>query len=173
MENDMGQNQCGVPLTIRKPGVLETTEAFPVCDVKLTHLKATLLDTVVNEKLPKARVCFMNEAAQDMLLCCRRDSLIQPHFQHHKTVSYEMIEGTSRVVLFDDSGDVLELIALNEGQLVTLPSDIPRTTLYDSEFVYFREQLTGTFSDSDTVWPFQQVFSKESIEALLKEKKLS
>ena len=57
-------------------------------------------------------------------------------------------------------------VTLNSGECIERDSHLPRLSLYHSEYVFFRERLTGDFKDSDTVWPLGRYLPYEKIAEL-------
>lgn len=65
----------------------------------------------------RARLCAhlsVDDAVHEMLIVHTKDTYIRPHKHPGKSESFHIIEGALDIVVFDDSGEVLDLIAMAE-----------------------------------------------------------
>lgn len=139
-----------------KPGVLHSQSYFPDQFNELNHLIDFLKYYQETIDRHKCRICFSGEN-QDMLMITRNSSWTAPHYQEGKTIKYELIEGELVLYLFHSNLNPWKKIKLKAGNSISIPSSIPRTSLFTSETVVFREVLSGEFVDSLTVWPTSNV----------------
>jgi cupin fold WbuC family metalloprotein len=75
-----------------------------------------------------------------------------------KPESFHVIEGTARVVVFEDDGsirDVLDMAPYGEGKLCyyRMPDQVFHSILITSEWLVFHETTAGPFDPSGTEFP--------------------
>jgi cupin fold WbuC family metalloprotein len=92
----------------------------------------------------------------EMLVVLARDNYIHPHVHPKKTESFHLIEGRMNVVLFEDDGEILDVVHMGD-----LGSGLPcfyrqtepiyHTIIPQTDFVAFTEVTPGPFDPDDTV----------------------
>ena len=109
----------------------------------------------------RARLCAHRDAAQtlhEMFICLHRGTYIRPHKHAGKVESFHVIQGEVDVLLFDDEGQVTQVVALGEFgsgkpfyyrlSIAAFHSVVPRT-----QHVFFHETTNGPFRADDTLYP--------------------
>lgn len=129
------------------------------------ELKQTLIDELIerasHESLRRARVCLHNnheDQVQEMVIAFCRDSYIPPHRHLNKSESFHMIHGEIMVVLFDDDGNVVQLIQM--GEITSGKTTIFRLNSCQwhmiiplSNVVVLHEVTTGPFIPDSNLFP--------------------
>jgi cupin fold WbuC family metalloprotein len=95
-----------------------------------------------------------DDSVHEMLVVVRRGFLFGPHVHPNKTESFQIVEGRMNVILFEDDGEILEVVHM--GDLASgLPFFYRQTTpLYHTnipitDFVAFKEVTAGPFDPHD------------------------
>ncbi len=115
--------------------------------------------TMQNKRL-RSRLCThkdIHDNLHEMFIMYSKAAYIRPHRHPNKSVSYHIVEGCVDVILFNEAGNVKEIIRMGD-YLTGLTfyfriSDphyympIPR-----SDFLVFEEITNGPFNDSHTVF---------------------
>lgn len=102
----------------------------------------------------RSRLCLHpgpDAAIHEMLIVHHRDAYVRPHRNHTKTKSQYALEGTASVLVFDDSGTVLQTIQIGApetGRLryYRMPENVWNCLLIESEWFAFYEVIGGPFS---------------------------
>lgn len=136
---------------LRKEGVLETTEKFS--EKKIEEYIDLLTRSYEKNGRGKNRICFESEHNQEMFLAVSKSNFDQPMYQLNKTISYKIYAGNATLFLFDSNLRIKGKLLLAPGDYISLSSDIPRTMIVQSDFLFFYEFLPGDFEDVDTIWP--------------------
>jgi cupin fold WbuC family metalloprotein len=106
----------------------------------------------------RARLCaHLNptDPLHEMLICLAHGTYIRPHRHPLKSESFHVIEGELDVVLFDDDGDLREVICMGpyaSGKAFFYRLAEPRfhTVLVNTPHVLFHETTNGPFDPTDT-----------------------
>lgn len=141
----------------------ESEGVFYVKDslVKIGDREIDFLKTKARETSRKSvRLCLhkgIEEPVHEMLILHSKETYIRPHKHPHKTVSYHIIEGTGDMVVFDEKGGIVDVIAVGgfstgRNYLCRLNEVYYYTPLVRSDFLLFHETLNGPFKPSDTVY---------------------
>ena len=144
-------------LRVENEEVLYTQDAVTKVDKDdIDSLKSRALR---NER-ERARLCThlsVDDAVHEMLIVHTRGTYVPPHKHLNKSESFHIIEGRLDIVIFDDSGNVLEVI-----EMAGYPSGDPffwrinesffHTVVPRSEVVVFHETTSGPFRRKDTVY---------------------
>jgi cupin fold WbuC family metalloprotein len=109
----------------------------------------------------RSRLCTHpdpSSALHEMLIVHHREAYVRPHKHSGKPESFHLIEGTARVVIFDDAGqirDVLDMAPYGQGKLYyyRMPDEVFHTILITSEWLVFHETTAGPFDPSRTAFP--------------------
>jgi cupin fold WbuC family metalloprotein len=98
-----------------------------------------------------------DDRVHEMLIVHARDTYVRPHKHVGKSESFHVIEGDVDVVVFDDGGQVADVIRMG-----AVPSGRPfyyriadalfHTLLIRSEVLVFHETTAGPFQRADTVF---------------------
>jgi cupin fold WbuC family metalloprotein len=106
----------------------------------------------------RARICAHrdnDDELHEMLIAISKDSYIRPHRHRAKIESFHVIEGVVDVVIFTDSGTVLDVIELGDNvsgryYYYRLPKGIFHTLIVRSEFLVVHEVTNGPFRSIET-----------------------
>lgn len=107
----------------------------------------------------RARVCAHKDADEtlhEMIVVLKRDAYLIPEKHFVKVESYHIIEGAADVVIFDEAGEITEVVPLGDYRSgkafffrVRRP-DFYHSLLMRSDFLLYHESATGPFKKSDT-----------------------
>jgi cupin fold WbuC family metalloprotein len=112
-------------------------------------------------KAPKLRARFClhmshDDPIQEMVIATRKESYNRPH-RHPigRTKSYHIIEGQMDVLVFSDTGEVIERFSLgnntsNDGLLCRICGNFWHMPVAQSRVVVFHEVLMGPFEKENT-----------------------
>jgi cupin fold WbuC family metalloprotein len=107
-----------------------------------------------------ARICAHpndDDPLHEMLLAIKPNRYIRPHAHRGKSESFHMMEGALTVVLFDDAGDILQLVDLSAdgsgAPYYRLARQQYHTVVPWNDMVVFHETTNGPFRRADTLFP--------------------
>jgi cupin fold WbuC family metalloprotein len=108
----------------------------------------------------RIRLCAhrgVDDALHEMLIVHAKDTYVRPHKHLGKSESFHVIEGEADVVMFDDEGqvtDVIEVGPVSSGRtfFYRIADPIYHTLLIRSTVLVFHEVTAGPFRRSDTVF---------------------
>lgn len=112
----------------------------------------------------------VDSTLHEMLIVHTRGTYVRPHKHLDKSESFHVIEGVADVVVFDDSGNVTEVVAMGDygsGRKFFYRLSDPsfHTLLIQSEFFVFHEITNGPFVRADTVFaPWAPEGKNEALE---------
>jgi cupin fold WbuC family metalloprotein len=106
----------------------------------------------------RARLCAHpspSDALHEMLICLARETYVRPHRHADKSESFHIIEGELDLVLFDDAGAVIDVIAMGPYQsgkafFYRLMEPCFHTILVKTPYALFHETTNGPFDAADT-----------------------
>ncbi|OSQ50094.1 WbuC family cupin fold metalloprotein [Thalassospira alkalitolerans] len=106
----------------------------------------------------RARICAHinnDDSLHEMIIAITSNSYIQPHKHNGKSESFHVIDGYLDVLIFDECGEITNLIELgNIGSgkcsFYRLSESLYHTIIIRSETVVFHEVTNGPFSSVDT-----------------------
>jgi cupin fold WbuC family metalloprotein len=109
----------------------------------------------------RSRLCTHPDPSSglhEMLIVHHREAYVRPHKHFGKPESLHVIEGTARVVVFEDDGkirDVLDMAPYGQGKLCyyRMPDEVFHSILITSEWLVFHETTAGPFDPSRTAFP--------------------
>jgi cupin fold WbuC family metalloprotein len=143
------------PFQFQQSGVYLATEAEP--RVAGAHLR-TLAE--ISARLPRkrARICLHRSSdtpIHEMVIALGRETYVQPHRHHGKSESFHVIEGRCDVVLFDEAGEISEVISLGEPRsglpfLYRIATPIYHTLVIRTPFFVIHETTNGPFIAEET-----------------------
>jgi len=107
----------------------------------------------------RARICAHREnddIVQEMIIAFHSDSYIHPHKHVNKTESFHILEGTVDIIIFDDEGEIRDVIKLGEPKssrafFYRLTNNMFHTLLIKTEYLVLHEVTTGPFDRSRTI----------------------
>lgn len=119
-----------------------------------------LKDIAKSSRRKTTRLCAhtsIDDELHEMFIVHARDTYIRPHNHLNKSVSFHVIEGVADLVLFDESGDIADVIPLGSygsGRSFYSRISEPRyyTQVIQSEYLVFHEINKGPFIRSETLW---------------------
>lgn len=119
-----------------------------------------LHDAAQHSDRRRARVCAHRDAQEvlhEMIVVLKRDAYLIPEKHFVKVESYHIIEGLADVVIFDDDGEIREVVRLGDyasGRSFYFRVRSPNfyhSVLIRSDFLVYHEAATGPFRKSDTL----------------------
>jgi len=147
-----------VSLRAQNPEVYYSDDAIVTADdATIAELKRL---AARNPRL-RSRLCTHPDPSaglHEMLIVHHREAYVRPHKHFSKPESFYVIEGTARVVIFDNDGqirDVLDMAPYGQGKLCyyRMPDEVFHTILITSEWLVFHETTAGPFDPSRTAFP--------------------
>jgi len=157
--NDTEADAGGRPrLRAQNPEVFYSDDAIvTVDDATIAELKRIAAQ---NPRL-RSRLCTHPDPSSDlheMLIVHHREAYVRPHKHFGKPESFHLIEGTALVVIFDDGGqirDVLDMAPYGSGKrsYYRMPDQVFHSILITSEWLVFHETTAGPFDPSRTAFP--------------------
>jgi len=125
-----------------------------VGQAELEHLKASARANPSG----KARLCAhlrATDTLHEMLIVHHASTYVRPHRHSGKGESFHIIEGAGEVVLFDEAGEVTEVVrlgTLDSGRSCFYRLREPRfhCVLIESEVLVFHETTAGPFLPEET-----------------------
>ena len=143
------------PFQMQQRGVYLATEAVP--RITAEHLRGLV---AVAASLPRqrARICLHRSDAapiHEMVIALGRETYVQPHRHRGKSESFHVIEGRCDVVLFDDVGEISDVISLGEPGsglpfLYRIATPIFHTLVIRTPFFVIHETTNGPFIPEET-----------------------
>jgi cupin fold WbuC family metalloprotein len=162
----MVSSSSNEPFGMRRPVSLraQNPEVYYSDDAIVTADDATIAELKriagQNRRL-RSRLCThpdLSSGLHEMLIVHHRQAYVRPHRHSGKPESFHLIEGTARVVIFDDAGQitgVLDMAPYGQGKLCyyRMPDEVFHTILITSEWLVFHETTAGPFDPSRTAFP--------------------
>ena len=119
-----------------------------------------LKSTARSNDRKRARICShldAEDALHEMLIVLGKGAYFRPHKHLGKSESFHVIEGDLKVVIFNESGEVSEVIEMgdyNSGKkfYYRLSEDCFHTVVPQSDIVVFHETTNGPFNIEDTAF---------------------
>lgn len=107
----------------------------------------------------RARICAHktnDDALHEMLIAISAKSYIHPHKHLGKSESFHIVDGIVDVVVFDDGGEIREIIELGDARsgrnfYYRLSESAFHTLLIRTDFLVVHEVTNGPFSRDKTV----------------------
>ena len=108
----------------------------------------------------RARICTHRDTADklhEMLIVHTRETYVRPHKHLGKSESFHLIEGAADVVVFDDEGNVADVIAMGDYSsgktfYYRMADPLYHTLIIRSDVIVFHEATNGPFDRSATVF---------------------
>ena len=124
-------------------------------DIKLLKVKS------LDNDRKRIRLCThkdVEDNLHEMFIVHAQGTYVRPHKHLNKAESLHIIEGLIDLIIFDDEGNILEVVRMGDyssgGEFYHRISDsCYHTMLIRSEFLVFHEVTNGPFKRSDTVFP--------------------
>lgn len=123
-------------------------------DINFLKLKAA------KNSRKRVRLCAHNDildSLHEMLIIHARNNYVQPHQHLFKSESFHIIEGRLLVVIFDEKGQIVEVIEMgdissNDIFYYRLSKNLFHTIIPLTEWVVFHETTKGPFLREETVF---------------------
>ena len=108
----------------------------------------------------RIRLCAhkgLDDSIHEMVIVHEKSCYIRPHKHINKTESFHIIEGSVDIILFDEDGQINEIIPMGDyasGRkfFYRLPPSRYHTLMIKSDVLVFHEITNGPFKPEDTVW---------------------
>ncbi len=134
--------------------VMYTTEPITKVDADAV---AFLKQQAAGNARRRIRLCGHPDAddlLHEMLIVHSRGNYVPPHRHHNKSESFHIIEGTLTVVIFNDDGEVREVIPMGtpgseQTFFYRLSESLYHTVIPTSDLVVFHETTNGPFLRED------------------------
>ena len=102
----------------------------------------------------RARICMHknpHEIIHEMLISISNKSYIRPHKHHNKSESFHLVEGEADIILFNEDGNISEVIplAVNKNFYYRLDHSCFHTLLIKTPFLVIHEVTNGPFISGD------------------------
>lgn len=123
-------------------------------DIEFLKIKAA------GNKRGRARLCThlsVESSLHEMVIALDKKTYVRPHKHLGKSESFHIIEGNLKVVIFDDKGNVKEVINMDDYRsqdafYYKLSKACFHTVIPLSNFVIFHETTNGPFKGGDTIY---------------------
>lgn len=107
----------------------------------------------------RIRLCAhrdVEDKVHEMLIIHTRDTYVRPHKHLNKSESFHIIEGSANVVIFDDDGNITEVIQMGDYSsghkfYYRISDPYYHTLNITSELLVFHETTKGPFRRADTI----------------------
>lgn len=108
----------------------------------------------------RIRLCAhrdIEDKIHEMLIMLTKDTYVRPHKHLGKSESFHVIEGSLDVVVFDDEGNIIEVVRMGDyfsGRkfYYRLSEPYYHIPLVSSDYVIFHETTNGPFRKEDTIF---------------------
>ena len=139
------------------PEVLVAEE--PIVQVSRADVEFLKASAAQNER-KRIRLCThpdVDDRLHEMLIVHAKEAYVRPHKHLNKTESVHIIEGLVDVIVFDDVGNIIEVIRMGDyasGHRFYYRMSGPyyHTLLIRSDVLVFHETTNGPFRREDTVF---------------------
>ena len=127
--------------------------------VKLNHKNIQFLKTkALQNEHKRSRFCAhinSDNPVHEMIIVHLKNTYIPPHKHTNKSESFHIIEGSADILLFDEMGNITQLIKMGEytsGKTFyyRIPDGIYHTLIITSDIFIFHETTKGPFRRVDT-----------------------
>jgi cupin fold WbuC family metalloprotein len=138
-----------------------------------------LKQRAMQSTLGRSRICAhkkSDDPLHEMLIALTRETYIRPHKHLVKSESFHIIEGRLQVILFDESGNIGEVVQMGEPTsnlsfYYRLAEPMFHTLVIQTEMVVIHETTNGPFRREDTIFaPWSPEDKDTSTVALYKER---
>ena len=108
----------------------------------------------------RIRLCThksIDDCLHEMLIVHRKDTYVRPHKHLNKSESFHIIEGSVDVIIFNNIGEIIEVIKMGEVLsgyefYYRISEACFHTLLIHSDFLVFHETTSGPFNREDTIF---------------------
>ncbi len=121
---------------------------------------AFLKERVIYNQRKRIRLCThkdVDDTLHEMIIVLMKDTYIRPHKHLNKSESFHIIEGYADVIIFDDAGNIIEVVQMGDyisGNKFYYRISHPyyHTPLIISDYLVFHETTNGPFRKADAVF---------------------
>ncbi|MBI2664016.1 cupin fold metalloprotein, WbuC family [Candidatus Woesearchaeota archaeon] len=107
----------------------------------------------------KSRLCMHStegDKLQEMLIVHGKGTYVRPHKHVNKAESFHVVEGTARVIVFDDNGKITKAFEIGDYEsgkpfYCRMNDKHYHTLIITSDWLVFHESTTGPFNRADTI----------------------
>ena len=108
----------------------------------------------------RARICIHNNnesTLHEMFIAKLNNTYVRPHKNLNKSKSFQLLEGEMDLVIFDNFGNIKDLIKMSShGQdsvfFYRLTITCFHSLIIKTDYAIFKETITGPFNNSDTIY---------------------
>lgn len=119
-----------------------------------------LKDIASKNARKRARLCTHESVESDvheMIIVHAKDVYIRPHKHLNKSESFHVIEGKAKVIMFEETGEVKEIIPIGDMQsdenfFYRISTPIYHSLDVVSDFIVFHETTKGPLNREETVF---------------------
>ena len=119
-----------------------------------------LLGKAKKSKRQRARLCVhddINSNLHEMFIAKLKNTYVRPHKNFNKCKSFEVLEGEMDLIIFDENGEIIEVIEMCEyGHMkcffYRITDTIYHSLIIRSNHALFKETITGPFKNQDTIY---------------------
>ena len=109
----------------------------------------------------KIRICTHKDPQDklhEMFIVHTKSAYVRPHKHINKSESVHVIEGAVDIIVFDEAGEILDVIKMGDyasgrAFYYRMEKDFYHTFIIKSDFLIFHETVNGPFSKNDTFFP--------------------
>lgn len=128
-----------------------------IVTVDAAFLEQLKRDALLNPR-KRIRLCAhrtVDDRVHEMIIVHTKDTYVRPHRHTGKSESFHVIDGTVDVVVFDDRGDVAQVIPMGPAGsgrafFYRIADPLYHTLLIRSDVLVFHEATTGPFRREET-----------------------
>jgi cupin fold WbuC family metalloprotein len=132
------------------------SDVVSINSVDMNDLKRKLSQS--NNK--RVRICAhqtSQDSLHEMLIAIAKGSYVRPHKHINKGESFHMIEGALDVIIFNEKGDIINVIEMGahgsqKNFFYRLSTHYFHTVSLKTDYVVFHETTSGPFCREDTVF---------------------
>lgn len=136
---------------VRAKGKLVTVDSAAV---------ESLVDEAARNSRRRIRLCAhpgTDDPVHEMFIVHARDCYVRPHKHLAKSESFHIVEGTVDVVVFDDEGEVTNVVEMSTYStglpfFYRIAAPLFHTLLIRSEVLVFHETTKGPFLQTQTIF---------------------
>lgn len=127
--------------------------------IKVTMEQIEELKNITKESGARSRLCMQDSpenCMQDMYICRKKGDYCRPDKHQGIPESHVIIDGTEAIVLFSDTGEIIDVFILNKetGYLTyRINSTVYHMTIPLSEYAVDLEIKPGPFDDKTNIYP--------------------
>ena len=142
-------------------------------EAKFLHIKWLKAKAIGNTR-ERVRLCThqsVEDAVHEMLIVHIKGTYIRPHKHPNKSESFHIIEGTLDIVIFDDAGNIFEVVNMGEYSsgdqfFWRLSQSYFHTVIPRSDVVVFHETTGGPFVKETSNVPAPWSPTEDDIESI-------